>query len=491
MIHSHWKVAGDSNITLLLRSNPSLEQVLEQPDLLPELRVNTELQTFMCTQVSIKKMVSYVCGNSGVKHQVLAGAVLSSGIGCVVDAVFSDDTIALFMLKQLTSTEKRLAGLTLDLLCKVLSSLLIPVQSREFTLVKSTNGFLDGLIRYLESYSVCDYIIALLKLDVFHQNSGSIQWFCEHGFITMLLNVFLEENISLEKVESVSRIINEIVIWRHSHQIGAAANIFVDFFNVDKNLEKFIQCVFSTDLKDVQEHGLLIISDMLACNTSRSELCTMPINGLPAIYKNLVIHFSSIKELLTHSNSNIGVGQTRIKLGFIVLSLLLSSYSVIYKLVDEHAFINALLDIFYDERHQCTIFRQIVLNIMNTIMQRPVAEIKGKILQDNTFLERTVKLDKDAIAYYKQNNIYPDYFLINATMMNDIYNNKELKTTTTEITINNETFLNYVQNIIIPRNSEESKYFSKTHVPDNYFDNNTYTNFLLNAKQLIDDDDMF
>ncbi|EKE38768.1 hypothetical protein ENU1_154090 [Entamoeba nuttalli P19] len=491
MLIPNWKPLGESPFTQLVRMNAALEEILDQPDLLTELRTNNDLQQYICSQANIHKMVSFVCGHGQVKHQILSGAVLSSGIGCVVDAVFLDDQTGLYMLKQLTIKNKRLSGMTLDLLCKVLSSLLIPIQSKEFVLVQAVDGFLEGLISYMESYSVCDYIIALLKLDVFHMNSRSIQWFCEHGFITMLLNSFLEENISIDKVESAARIIDEIVIWRHSHQIGAAANIFVDFFNIDKNLEQFIYCVFSTTIKTVQENGLLIISDMLASNTSRSELCTIPIGGLPAIYKNLVKHFDSIKRLLTTSTeSNNGqVGQTKIKLSFIVLSLLLSNYSVIYKLVDEFGFIQSLLDIFYDERHQCTIFRQIVYDIINTIVQRPVTEIKYQLLRDNKFLEKSVEFDKRAIEFHHQYHYYPDYYLINSTLMFDIYNNRELTSSKFSASINNDLFLNYVTEVIIPRNEEKSTYFEQKHIPDNYFDSNTYTNFLLNSQKRGDDDD--
>lgn len=203
-------------------------------------------------------MVNYICGNGNVKQQVLSGAVLSSGIGCVVDAIFADDTTSLFMLNQFVN-EQLIPNMTLNLMCKVLTSLLKPVQSKvcslivwhvtdtqEFSIAKTVDGFIEGLMKYLDNYSVCDYIMALIKLDVFHQNSGSIRWFCENKFVSMLLQVFLEETISIDKVESVSRIINEIVIWKHSHQIGTAANVLVDFFNTDKDLERFIECVFST-----------------------------------------------------------------------------------------------------------------------------------------------------------------------------------------------------------------------------------------------------
>lgn len=87
-----------------------------------------------------------------------------------------------------------------------------------------------------------------------------------------------------------------------------------------------------------------------------------------------------------------------------------------------------LQDIFYDKNHQCTIFRQIVYNIINTIVQRPVAEIKRKLLEDDKFLERCVQSDKEALEYYSKQHSYPDYYLINSTMMNDVYNNRELHT---------------------------------------------------------------
>lgn len=95
----------------------------------------------------------------------------------------------------------------------------------------------------------------------------------------------------------------------------------------------------------MRESGLLIISDMLACNTSRSELCTIPYNGLPAIYKNIVKHFSTMKRLLVEPppNSYSIVGQTKIEIAYIVLSLLLSNYSVVYNLMNENYFLTALL----------------------------------------------------------------------------------------------------------------------------------------------------
>ena len=160
----------------------------------------------------------------------------------------------------------------------------------------------------------------------------SIKWFCTNNFITKLLDLFLDTEISIDKVESAARIIDEIVQWKQSHQNGVLINTFADYFNTDKHLEKFICVVFETENKNVREHGLSIISDMLACNTSKSELCKMPLCGLPAIYKYLVNHFERIKSLLQSSQSTESkqsereiVGQTRIKLSFIVFSLLLSN----------------------------------------------------------------------------------------------------------------------------------------------------------------------
>ncbi|ELP83444.1 hypothetical protein EIN_375490 [Entamoeba invadens IP1] len=434
--------------------------------------------------------MSICIGNGAMRHQILSGAVLSSGIGCVVDGVFLEDQTGIYMLKQITLKNKKLEGVTLDLLCKVLTSLLIPIQSKEFEQVQTVEGFVDGLMEYIDNYSICDYIIALLKLDVFHQNSRSIQWFCEQSFITKLLNVFLETPVSIDRIESVARIINEIVIWRHSHQIGAAANVFVDFFNTDKSLDQFVTLVFSSEMKEIREFGLMVISDMLTCNTSRSDLCTIPVGGLPAIFKNLVSHFENMQLLLQTKNEGF-VGQTKIRLGFIVLSLLLSNYSVIYTLVDEHGFLDSLLDIFYDTTHQCTIFRQIVYNIIDTVVQRPIGEMKYRLLKDNALLERMIDVDVEALKIHEKTNFYPDYFLINSMMMYNIYKNKEINTPKFSAKLDNQKFTSYVEDIIVARTEATSVHFGKKHSPDNYFDTNTYTNFLLNSQKRGDDDDLF
>ena len=216
---------------------------------------------------------------------------------------------------------------------------------------------------------------------------------------------------------------------------------------------------------------------MLSSNTSRSELCKIPIGGLPAIYKHLVDHFDNIQQLFGNENEDLkSIGLTRIRLSNIVLSLLLSNYRVIYELVDKYGFIDSLLKLFYNKNHNCTIFRQIVFNIVHNIMKRPVELIKNKLLTNFANLNKCIEFDLLALEFYKNNNYYPDYYLINTYLMYDYYNNFELDENEEIIIENNikKKFVSYVKNNILKRINEENEIFNLKESIDHYIDIQAY-----------------
>lgn len=192
---------------------------------------------------------------------------------------------------------------------------------------------MGSLIAQIDHYSIGDYIISLLTHDTYH-DCETMKMLCKRGFVHHLFEGFLKNNPC-----EVTRIIREIVLWKHSYNVGIAGEAFVDYCNTEALLHDVYQSIFSN--KDAD--GIEMIGNLLTLSSSNEECCMIPRDGLPSIYRflfegGLVDEMTPIQQIakwlkLKEDGEDEGcvcVGKLRVQLVYLVLSLVVSNYNVIF-----------------------------------------------------------------------------------------------------------------------------------------------------------------
>ena len=210
---------------------------------------------------------------------------------------------------------------------------------------------------------------------------------------------------------------------------------------------------------------------MLACSASTSEDCQIPPEGLPNVFRVIVPHYPDITQLLQYTDG--AIGAQRIQLTYMVLSLVLSNYTCVYECIVEYKMLEMIIDAFFSYRHNCTIFRQVVCDIINCIVKRPIEMLRRHLL-DHGFVRRLVdEFNKSndflfgphALTFSLEKGYHADHHAILVVLMTSVYNIDDSQVDDTFFRLHlpdsraDEFYLPFFDTTVLPQEAVESRYF--------------------------------
>ncbi|ELP88369.1 hypothetical protein EIN_228320 [Entamoeba invadens IP1] len=375
-----------------------------------------------------------VLGNNNAKM------ILTSNMTVVLQGLNKDKRIFPFFIENLQTTDH---GELIETIGKLLGNMLKYYTNINIENIDEIQKHVKVLVHNINSYPICDYIISLLTHDTY-QKCETLKLLCKEGVVHFLFEEYINH-----KSYGVTRIIKEIVLWKHMYNVGIVGEVFVDNCNTEPLLPQLYSSIFET--QDVD--GIETVGYLLTLSPSNDELCKIPIDGLPSIYRLLLPFYGKISEWLTlpqTTEPTVVLGNARIQTVYLVLSLVVSNYYEVFASIIKHKILRKVFDIFFDKRHNCTIVRQMVVDIAIIILQQQSSPLRNELFEYG-ILEKCIDIDKYAVQYRAKHNMYPDIFGLNQNIIKSLYSQDDLE---------DDEFINYVETVIADRNSTPTVYLS-------------------------------
>ncbi|ELP88959.1 hypothetical protein EIN_491280 [Entamoeba invadens IP1] len=442
---------------LLGKEDCTLEKLLNEEDFPTEIRKNNELIDFCVEPDNIKKFLQYTTFDITPtddktlfdKYHSICISLFCEEPSHIIDVIGTNEELIKYVFSAVQSTnEKRMSagGLVLTAIIQVPNSLVYELFTADDSMLKTITSHLE-LDGFLES------ILQLMKLED-QGKEGCIEWICKRGFIPTLLKTLMGTT-SLDMIGNISIFIHNVVMWKVSNDTSHAFQ-FITLLNNDPILPDFVKSIFESPDDMYMGHCFRIVSNVLACSTILTY--TNP-NELPGIFKSLLPFISQFDQVFRNRKA----GNILNNLVYIVLSLVLSGFQQIYDKLASENVLNVMMETFYGD-HLCTILRQTIQMTVLTIINGNITNIKTKLLDGGKLLKTFVEKDKEGEKEKREKNMGPDYWLIAARLMTNILQAVEDKEDENEFyktVLDDKEFVEYVKNVVIPREDETSEYFNK------------------------------
>ncbi|KAL7721544.1 Serine/threonine-protein phosphatase 4 regulatory subunit 3-like central domain-containing protein [Entamoeba marina] len=418
--------------TTLHFDTSDMQAFLSQSNLLPSFYASQELQLFVASNV-YDICLQFLKGNRIAKTLILTDIIAIS------QALNEDPRIynKFIDILENSDTDIRLR----DAIGKILNKMIRFYSNRDILNIQLIVKHLQCLVQNIYVDSIAEYVVSLLTHDTY-RDCETLKILCENKLISYLFEEYIK-NTSPE----VTRIIREIVLWKHSYNVGIVGEVFVDKCNTDPLLPDIYKSVFDNKLVD----GIEMIGNLLTLSSSNEECCKIPSNGLPSLYRCLIPHYEKLYHLLEFEQSSQQhiIGQVKIQCVFLVLSLVVSNYCEVFKELEQHKIIPMVLDIFFDTKHQCTIIRQTIVDIVVFILQQTNSRLQ-EIIFDYGLLSKCISTDMYSVNFKIKHHMYPDIYGTNLFIMKTLYAQNDI----------DEFFIDYIEDHVIPRTSDDAVYLT-------------------------------
>ncbi|KAL7722151.1 Serine/threonine-protein phosphatase 6 regulatory subunit [Entamoeba marina] len=469
---------------ILGKDDCTLEKLLDDEEFSTEIRSNNDLISFLSDFEVLQRILQYttqdfpndVDENTAHKYQIICSSMFGDDPVKIVENIGANKELVTYLFEALLSgNNNRISSAG-----QVLMGLVHVEDSVVYDLFIENENIIEIIMNHMELAGLLETLLQLMKLED-NEKTGVIEWICERNFIENLFKTLMN-NASIDTIGNISSFIHNVVLWKVSNAESPALQ-FVTLFNNNSLLPEFINHVFKSDDDYLVEQCFRIISNILACSTVLTYNDT---ETLPGIFQALLPH---VKEIETIFNQR-KVGSITNNLVYIVLSLVLSGFQKVYDiLVTENVF-ESMINVFYGD-HLCTVVRQTIQMTVSSIFNGNVTCLKKKLLNDGKLLHTIIEKDKEAVQIKNVKNIAPDYWLIAGQMMTNLYHIFEDRNEEDDdddddddtkddeirdIIVSNNEFIDYVRDVVLAREAEQSQFFNKINRGDDTDDTSGYDN---------------
>ncbi|EAL46561.2 hypothetical protein KM1_041790 [Entamoeba histolytica HM-3:IMSS] len=383
------KSSGVSVNRLIKGGVNSLKKILNNNDFSNELYYNRHLQEYFCREEIITQLISYICGIEVSTEQLQNNAtrVLCNNLPKIKDYLFEKNDFLTVLIETIDSENTN----TLSCIIKVIDELLVSSNSTMFQIIVEQELPIDELMKCLDIDEVYSLLNDLLRYKEQEQFVG-IEWLSKQCFIDKLLNVFIQQGNYGDDYDEV--MIYNVTLLFQTISIIKCVSINLQF-NTNELIKPFYKTIFTSTSKGFVQNGLDIILSMLKGCTN-DQIIIEP-EFVPICLNELITYSDYITHHLKYNNGNITT--ERIQLIGIVQSMINSRYQSILQFIIQKQWIDYCINTFYSYEHVSTIYRQTILDILNSIFQENGIECLGLELLKNGLIQRMIKEDEKSEEY--------------------------------------------------------------------------------------------
>ncbi|KAI8369972.1 SIT4 phosphatase-associated protein-domain-containing protein [Blakeslea trispora] len=221
-----WRFGFNSSTldTLLDKEDVTLEEVLEEEDLLQEAKsMNPKLVEFLSKTEHVKALLNYIVAtdleeSKRFKYPFLASEIIACEIQPIIDAIVidhKDDLLIQFwsyldrpaqprrrantestkqeqqQQQQQQQQQEQFTGLDslqASYFCKTIGVLLSKYPIEMMAFIQSDPSNLDKILSHLQTSAVMDLLLTLVRMEELPEGKGVVKWLSSHGLLENLID---------------------------------------------------------------------------------------------------------------------------------------------------------------------------------------------------------------------------------------------------------------------------------------------------------------
>ncbi|GAN04154.1 extragenic suppressor of kinetochore protein [Mucor ambiguus] len=263
-----WRFGFNSSTldTLLDKEDVTLEEVLEEEDLLQEAKsMNPKLVDFLSKPEHIKALLTYITAtdleeNKRFKYPFLASEIIACEIQPIIDAI----------------QDVGLDSLQASYFCKTIGVLLSKYPIEMMTFIQSEADNLDKILSHLQTSAIMDLLLTLVRMEELPEGKGVVKWLSDHGLLENLVDR-LDPYLDSEEHSIAQQCICEIIRMSQtslpeSPSIGI--NELIINLKSESTMQKLAKFMLDPDAPNATStliNGVSIIIDIIRHNNSDLE----------------------------------------------------------------------------------------------------------------------------------------------------------------------------------------------------------------------------
>ncbi|KAI8378892.1 SIT4 phosphatase-associated protein-domain-containing protein [Choanephora cucurbitarum] len=295
-----WRFGFNSSTldTLLDKEDVTLEEVLEEEDLLQEAKsMNPKLVEFLSKMDHVKALLNYIVATDleeakRFKYPFLASEIIACEIQPIIDAIVMDHKDELLLPfwsyldqpappRRKANSASKEEGVGLDSLqasyfCKTIGVLLSKYPIEMMAFIQSDPSNLDKILSHLQTSAVMDLLLTLVRMEELPEGKGVVKWLSHHGLLENLIDR-LDPYLDNEEHSIAQQCICEIVRMSQtslpeSPSIGL--NELIIQLKSESTIQKLAKYMLDSDAPNATStliNGVGIIIDIIRHNNSDLE----------------------------------------------------------------------------------------------------------------------------------------------------------------------------------------------------------------------------
>ncbi|KAI9258541.1 SIT4 phosphatase-associated protein-domain-containing protein [Sporodiniella umbellata] len=180
---------------LLDKADVSLEEVLEEEDLLQEAKsANPKLIDFLKKTERIKTLLDYITATDlqepkRFKYPFLASEIIACEIQPIIDQIVVDEReVLLVPFWSYLDQSGTLDSLQASYFCKTVGVLLSKYPAEMLHFIQSKPENLKKILRHLQTSAMMDLLLTLVRMEELREGKGMVKWLSQHGLLESLMD---------------------------------------------------------------------------------------------------------------------------------------------------------------------------------------------------------------------------------------------------------------------------------------------------------------
>ncbi|KAG0011967.1 hypothetical protein BGZ80_000298 [Entomortierella chlamydospora] len=316
---------------LLESSSVSLEELLEQDDLIQECKAqNPRLIEYLRDPTVLQQLLSYITSDdledrARFKYPFIACEV----IACEVWAIFESALSNIDMLVKFWEFLDRpppLNPVQASYFAKVIGVFLMKKTSEMLQFIKAQPEVVSKLLLHMSTSSIMDLLLKIISMEESPDGKGTVQWLSGEGLMPWLVNR-LDPNNDAEIHSVASQVLLDIIaISQSSHpeQPSIGTNVLIDELKSEVIVDKLVGFMLDRNAPHSTStliNGVTIFIELIRRNNSDYDVEPLPPNStehvreavdLSDLLKVLASRIEDFKGLLVVPRSVTGPTETSI-----------------------------------------------------------------------------------------------------------------------------------------------------------------------------------
>ncbi|KAI8073915.1 SIT4 phosphatase-associated protein-domain-containing protein, partial [Gongronella butleri] len=335
--------------TLLEREDVTLEEILEEEELLQEAKShNQKLINFLCQPAICEKLLYYITatdfedGQRKYKFPFLSSELIACEIPQLIEMIVLEnrellDNFWLFLDRPVPAKDDETVDHGLQVLlssyfAKTITIFLTKQPAEMIEFIESKPDNLSKILNHLHNSAIMDLLLTLVRMEELPEGKGIVQWLSDGGLLENLVNR-LDPKLDTEEHSIAQQCICEIIRMSQTsllEQPSIGVNDLILKLKSDTVIRKLAAFMLDPDAPNATStliNGVTIIIDLIRHNNSDMENDPMlnsaygyassnmvrqaPVS-LADMLKVLADHVVDFNRLLTHPRSVSGPVKTSI-----------------------------------------------------------------------------------------------------------------------------------------------------------------------------------